>query len=661
VATLRNWLETRTAEVPEVLKALDDAYAELLGKPFDPKDHAEYAWDTKWRDHDSAPRWLRQTLAQRRDVGSELLRSEGIAPAAGDALITDLSRNFRSSAAWVFVIHGNVRDYMFDAHHGFAGLGEVLQSYWVNTSRFAFDGEIRERVMLRYTLSGGIELLGDPASAAARELNKRIGDDSTRARMTREERVFHDFSTLRDLLQRADSPPMLLYFERPALLFPATADQFRIGNWVESILRWASSIPPVPHHMIVLAADALEDLHPELRKRVNGIVQLEIQRPARATDRRRFLLAAAAASGPDAGECRMPHTRFDYRFEPMPFTAASSSVFADATAGLNYTGIETCLLNILENAVVRESDALQYIREQRGELLRTESEGLIQVIEPSRGLDAVLGGLEHVRKRLHLIVDALSSPDPVKRALAPMGVLFVGPPGTGKSLAAGALAFEASKAGIQYVRLGDFREMWVGQSERNFSRILQLLQSFGRVIVFMDELDQGEGASRNVEAHETSRRVFGKLLEFMASPRNRGQILWIAASNRPAKIDTALLRPGRFDLILPFDLPDAAGCREILERHLAATSMKIALSAEGLAKAASLMSAGRLAGAEIELIAMETARRVAVAIENSRITDDNLLAVIADYDPESKKTPEWVEMVEECRGFSPFKSLRGEA
>jgi transitional endoplasmic reticulum ATPase len=132
---------------------------------------------------------------------------------------------------------------------------------------------------------------------------------------------------------------------------------------------------------------------------------------------------------------------------------------------------------------------------------------------------------------------------------------------------------------IQYVRLGDFREMWVGQSERNFSRILQLLQSFGRVIVFMDELDQGEGASRNVEAHETSRRIFGKLLEFMASPRNRGQILWIAASNRPAKIDPALLRPVRFDLILPFDLPDAAGCREILERHLAATSMTIALGA----------------------------------------------------------------------------------
>jgi SpoVK/Ycf46/Vps4 family AAA+-type ATPase len=353
----------------------------------------------------------------------------------------------------------------------------------------------------------------------------------------------------------------------------------------------------------------------------------------------------------------MPLTRLKQRNVVLPIDVPGVGRFAEATAGLNYAGIETCLLNIMQQGISSEEDAIAYIKKERGELLRAESEGLIELIEPTRGLKELVGGLTQIRSRLEMIVETLSKEDETARSLAPMGVLFIGPPGTGKSLAASALAHDCMKAGVQYVKLGDFRDMWVGQSERNFSRILKLLESFGKVIVFIDELDQGEGASRGDERHETSRRIFGKLLEFMASPRHRGRILWIAASNRPSLIDAALLRPGRFDLILPFAPPDAAGCREILERHLASHALGVSLSAAMYDEAASGMAAGGFTGAEIELVATETARRV-FGRKATAITDADLREVLADYDPETKKTAQYTMMLNECQKFVSFRSMR---
>jgi SpoVK/Ycf46/Vps4 family AAA+-type ATPase len=368
------------------------------------------------------------------------------------------------------------------------------------------------------------------------------------------------------------------------------------------------------------------------------------------------LLACLAACG--ERPVAMPLTRLRQRNVVLPIDVAAVGQFAEATAGLNYAGIETCLLNIMQQGIATEADAVEYIKTERGELLRAESEGLIELIEPTRGLDEMVGGLTQVRSRLQMIVDTLSKNDEAARSLAPMGVLFVGPPGTGKSLAASALAHDCRNAGVQYVKLGDFRDMWVGQSERNFSRILKLLESFGKVIVFIDELDQSEGAARGEEPrHETSRRIFGKLLEFMASPRNRGRILWIAASNRPSSIDTALLRPGRFDLILPFAPPDAAGCREILERHLKSHALPVELSDAMYGEAAAMMAGGGFTGAEIELVATETARRVFTR-KGEAIGDGDLREVLADYDSETKKSPQYRAMLSDCQTFVAFRSLR---
>jgi transitional endoplasmic reticulum ATPase len=649
------WFRRASDEVPNLASDVARIYEEAMDVDFDVDPGSAYAWNL--RGAQRLP-WLQSILTNAPEVAEDLLLSGSLLPSATDEVLLELSRNFRSSAAWVFVIHGNVRDYVFDAHQGYGPVPDILGAYWRNTTLFEDAATRGETLILQYSLSGGIEFAGSdqngPGAAALRGEIERHRNETSRA--STDERVFRDLSFLRELLARPDVPAILLYFDRPGLLFPPSGEQIRTGNWVEYVLRWASHIPSRPRHIKVLAADTPEDLHPELRKRVNGIIDVEFHRPANAVERRRFLLACVAACQERA--IPMPLTRLRRRNVVLPIDVAEIGHFAEATAGLNYAGIETCLLNIAQQGVVSSDDAMQYIKSERGALLRTESEGLIELIEPTRGLNELVGGLTQIRSRLEMIVQTLSKQDAAAHALAPMGVLFIGPPGTGKSLAASALAYDCMKAGVQYVKLGDFRDMWVGQSERNFSRILKLLESFGKVIVFIDELDQGEGASRGGEMrHETSRRIFGKLLEFMASPRNRGRILWIAASNRPSLIDAALLRPGRFDLILPFAPPDAAGCREILTRHLGRLALPVHVSDAAYEEAAAGMAVSGFTGAEIELVATETARRV-FAADGKAIRAEDLREVLADYDPETKKTTDYQLMLRECESFVAFRSLR---
>lgn len=158
---------------------------------------------------------------------------------------------------------------------------------------------------------------------------------------------------------------------------------------------------------------------------------------------------------------------------------------ARETAGLTLMGIE----DMMQQAAF---DAGYYLDSARvmtakRERLQQESDGLLQVMTQHRTLDD-LAGYQPLKNRLQEVVRSLRSAedDPT----IPKGILFLGPPGTGKTLAAEAIA---GSSAINMAKLGDFRGMYVGQSERNLSRLLSLIESLHPVIIFMDELDQSEG------------------------------------------------------------------------------------------------------------------------------------------------------------------------
>jgi len=131
----------------------------------------------------------------------------------------------------------------------------------------------------------------------------------------------------------------------------------------------------------------------------------------------------------------------------------------------------------------------------------------------------------------------------------PMGYLFCGPVGTGKTFIAKCLAGEA---GVPVVVIKNFRDRWVGSTEANLEKIFALLHALGRCMVFIDEADQSLGKRQGGSGDSgVSSRVYSMMAQEMANPDNRGKFVWILASSRPDLIEVDLKRPGRVDVKIP--------------------------------------------------------------------------------------------------------------
>jgi SpoVK/Ycf46/Vps4 family AAA+-type ATPase len=130
-----------------------------------------------------------------------------------------------------------------------------------------------------------------------------------------------------------------------------------------------------------------------------------------------------------------------------------------------------------------------------------------------------------------------------------MGILFTGPMGAGKTFVAEAFAKES---GLTTIKLKSFRSKWVGATEANLERILQVIQAIGQVVVIIDEGDRSFGNQGDGEGDGgTSSRVIARLKEFMSDTSNRGRILFILMTNRPDKLDVDIKRAGRLDRKVP--------------------------------------------------------------------------------------------------------------
>ena len=200
----------------------------------------------------------------------------------------------------------------------------------------------------------------------------------------------------------------------------------------------------------------------------------------------------------------------------------------------------------LSRGVLRGED----VQRAKGDVIEAQSAGLLEVVPPVRGFDHI-GGLETVKRylkeRTKHMLSGRHSP------LVPSGLLLAGPPGTGKTIIAEALANESK---FNLVKMRRIQDRWVGSSERNLEMVLELLDDLHPVVVFVDEVDQAMGRRDTGQSLDSGvgARMFGRILEAMSSPDSRGKILWVAATNRADLLDDALLR--RFDRVIPLLTPD---------------------------------------------------------------------------------------------------------
>jgi len=197
-----------------------------------------------------------------------------------------------------------------------------------------------------------------------------------------------------------------------------------------------------------------------------------------------------------------------------------------------------------------------------------------------------VGGLDEVKRVLREAVEwPLKYPERFAhaRATPPKGVLLTGGPGTGKTLVAKALA---SESGVNFITVKgpEILSKWVGESERGIREIFKKARQASPCIIFFDEIDaivplRGQGAGGN----QVSERMVGQFLLELDSIDELNGVLVLGASNRPDLIDPALLRPGRFDMVIELPQPDLMTRRAILEIHCRARNLGAGISLDVLA------------------------------------------------------------------------------
>ena len=242
-----------------------------------------------------------------------------------------------------------------------------------------------------------------------------------------------------------------------------------------------------------------------------------------------------------------------------------------------------------------------------------------------------VAGEEEAKENLAEIVEYLHNPAKYKEigANMPKGVLLVGPPGTGKTMLAKAVAGEAN---VPFFSMSgsEFVEMFVGMGASKVRDLFRQAKEKAPCIVFIDEIDAiGKKRQGNMSGNDEREQTLNQLLTEMDGFEGNNGVIILAATNQPDSLDPALTRPGRFDRRVPVELPDLKGREEILKVH----AKKIRLAEEVDFNKIARMASGA-SGAELANIVNEAALR---AVRNGRkfVTqsdlEESIEVVIAGY------------------------------
>ena len=242
-----------------------------------------------------------------------------------------------------------------------------------------------------------------------------------------------------------------------------------------------------------------------------------------------------------------------------------------------------------------------------------------------------VAGEDEAKENLSEIVDYLHNPEKYREigANMPKGVLLVGPPGTGKTMLAKAVAGEAN---VPFFSMSgsEFVEMFVGMGASKVRDLFRQAKEKAPCIVFIDEIDAiGKKREGNVMGNDEREQTLNQLLTEMDGFESNNGVIILAATNRPDSLDPALTRPGRFDRRVPVELPDLKGREEILKVH----AKKIRISDDVDFTQIARMASGA-SGAELANIINEAALK-AVREGRSFVTqtdlEESIEVVIAGY------------------------------
>ncbi|MFN5962110.1 MAG: ATP-binding protein [Verrucomicrobiota bacterium] len=434
------------------------------------------------------------------------------------AWASDIASQYESHAASQFVLHGNVADlFVLPDNGGVKLVG--LEDYLLETLLTAFD------VVLTYDLGNGLRVVrGQKAFSQW----PSYGAGQALPRVPREavDVLTHYARFLSNLRRvKGESVKAAFILREAALSMPAT--QGGVNNDLNAmallVKAWASETALTDHPLATfLITENLNDLHPLVANDPrSGNVRIPLPAPEELETVFRALAPQfPVALGPWEGKLNVP---------------------AGQLAGASLISIQS-LLRSKEHR--KEAITDRDLAALKKELVEKDSQGLIEFIEPKRTLDD-LHGQEAIKEWLRQDIALWKQGD---LEAMPMGYLFCGPVGTGKTFMVECLAGEA---GVPVVKMKNFRDKWVGSTEGNLEKIFRLLHALGRCYVFIDEADQALGKRNQDGDSGVGGRVYSMRAKEMSDSANRGRIVWILASSRPDLIEVDLKRPGRVDVKIP--------------------------------------------------------------------------------------------------------------
>lgn len=552
----------------------------------------------------------------------------------------DLRRRYLRSEAAMFVLHGNVYDVV------------LCDKRMMSLTAFLTDVLLKDskETIAVYNVATGVQFTKRVSSVTGLEDLLLSGE---------KDRVF---PALERLL--IGSTKTALIIEYAEAIAPAGDPNFQSDSDRAAIItlhRW-SALPEIERgdNVVLLIAENLTELSPKLISNPKVAV-VEVPMPDKESRKQAAMLADARLSEKDGERyaeitAGLKAVQIASILTPPPAVeeeaadreayiagllgggpdaAERAHKLAALTGNLNHDEIKKLLAPnaatpeaAVPNAVERaRQETNRLIAGRKREILERECFGLVEFVEPAHGFE-VVGGMDEVKKDLLVIADSIREG---RTSRVPMGILFTGPMGTGKTFVAEAFAKEC---GLTTIKLKNFRSKWVGATEGNLEKILNVIRAIGQVVVIIDEGDRAFGNTDGDGDGGTSSRVIARIKEFMSDTSNRGRILFLVMTNRPDKLDVDLKRAGRLDRKIPFLYSQTAAevemvAKALVRKNKIKTDVDLATISDGFST--------KLIGysnADIEaviLLANDDAARETDG--DAPVTAENFLRAATDYFP----------------------------
>ena len=563
----------------------------------------------------------------------------------------EIRHRYLRNEASLFVVHGNVHDLVLN------------EGQLVGVPDFLAQSIQKKDTVIRYNVSTGCRVVKRGAKLDGMEdlLLQRAPDKV----LPILERILFTLSNVALIVE---------YAEMVAPVGDATFFSEADRLAVVTLQRWSMSPQlEATDNIVILLSEVAGELHPKI---VANPRVAAVKIPMPTTDERRAVIKHVNPGLDDAWIARLaditaglkavqvkgilsppPPAEEDadarFRFlKSLVGDEARARKLAAVTGGMSHDEIRDLIgakdpPKVVDDQAEERDEVLDLIARRKREIIERECFGLIEFVEPAHDF-SVVGGIEEVKKELTSVARYIREG---RRNRVPMGMLFTGPMGTGKTFVAEAFVKESGLTGI---KLKNFRSKWVGATESNLERILSVVQGIGNVIVILDEADRsfGSGGEGGETDGGTSSRVVARLKEFMSDTSNRGRVLFILMTNRPDRLDVDIKRAGRLDRKIPFMYPQTT---DEVEAVLLAQFRKHRLKAEiefPRDRAAVSAPIVGYSNADFEAVALlandYSAER---AGPDATLTVDDFKQAIADYLPSRD-----VEMLEYMELLAVFEA-----